>query len=452
MQQANTDMIKGSIFKSILWFSIPLLIGNFFQQLYNTVDSYVVGNFVDTNALAAVGASTPVINMLVGFFMGLSAGAGVVISQYFGGRRKEDMSKAVHSSIALTALLSAVFTVAGMLFTKPLLRAIGVPEEVLPHSSLYLTIYFAGMTFSLFYNMGSGILRAVGDSRHPLFYLAVASIVNIILDFTFVCGFHMGIAGVAIATIIAQAVSSAMVMYKLMHTGEDYKVELRKIRFHKKMIRKIIAFGFPAACQQSITSFSNVVVQSYINGFGTAAMAGYSATLRIDGFLQLPLQSFNMAITTFVGQNIGARKYKRVKKGIFAAWVMSSLIILAGSVGMYFGAPLLISVFTNDPQVIANGSSMLRIFSRAYIALAVVQVLNGALRGAGLSKVPMFFMLGCFVVLRQIYLMIAVPMTHSLMVVMAGWPITWVGCAAGMFLYYVRADWLPQETGMEGKE
>ena len=296
MQQANTDMIKGSIFKSILWFSIPLLIGNFFQQLYNTVDSYVVGNFVDTNALAAVGASTPVINMLVGFFMGLSAGAGVVISQYFGGRRKEDMSKAVHSSIALTALLSVVFTVAGMLFTKPLLRAIGVPEEVLPHSSLYLTIYFAGMTFSLFYNMGSGILRAVGDSRHPLIYLAVASLVNIALDFLFVCGFHMGIAGVAIATIIAQAVSSAMVMYKLMHTQEDYKLELRKIHFHKKMVKKIIAFGFPAALQQSITSFSNVIVQSYINRFGATAMAGYSAAIRIDGFLQLPLQSFNMPL------------------------------------------------------------------------------------------------------------------------------------------------------------
>ena len=451
LQSANTDMIDGSIFQSIFWFSIPLLIGNFFQQLYNTVDSYVVGNFVNTNALAAVGASTPVINMLVGFFMGLSTGAGVVISQYFGARQGDAMSRAVHSAMALTGLLSIVFTGLGLLYTGPLLRAIGVPEDVLPHSSLYLMIYFCGITFSLFYNMGSGILRAVGDSRHPLLYLAVASIVNIILDFTFVCGFHMGIAGVAIATIMAQAVSSFMVMHKLMHTREDYKVEIRKIRFHKKMIRKIIAFGFPAACQQSITSFSNVVVQSYINRFGTAAMAGYSATLRIDGFLQLPLQSFNMAITTFVGQNIGARKYKRVKKGIFAAWVMSSLIILAGSVGMYFGAPLLISVFTNDPQVIGNGSSMLRIFSRAYIVMPVIQVLNGALRGAGLSKVPMFFMLGSFVVLRQIYLLVAVPMTHSLMVVMAGWPITWVICAAGMFLYYVKADWLPKEAGPEGE-
>ena len=451
LQQSDTDMIEGGIFKSILWFSIPLLIGNFFQQLYNTVDSYVVGNFVNTNALAAVGASTPVINMLVGFFMGLSAGAGVVISQYFGGKQKEEMSRAVHSSVALTALLSIVFTGAGMVLTKPLLRAIGVPEEVLPHTSLYLLIYFGGITFSLFYNMGAGILRAVGDSKHPLIYLAVASLVNIALDFLFVCGFHMGIAGVAIATIIAQAVSSAMVLYKLMHTQEDYRIELRKVRFHKKMVRRIVSLGFPAALQQSITSFSNVVVQSYINFFGAAAMAGYSAMLRIDGFLQLPLQSFNMAITTFVGQNIGARKYKRVKKGIWAAWAMCSLVILVGSVCMYFFASFLISIFTDDAQVIANGSGMLRIFSTAYIILPVIQILNGALRGAGLSKIPMFFMLGCFVVLRQIYLMIAVPMTHNMFVVLTGWPVTWVICAIGMLIYYVKADWLPKEAEEQGE-
>lgn len=446
MQQANTDMIGGGIFKSILWFSIPLLIGNFFQQLYNTVDSYVVGNFVNTNALAAVGASTPVVNMLVGFFMGLSAGAGVVISQYYGAKRGEDMSKAVHSAMALTALLSVVFTGVGLLLTKPLLSAIGVPQEVLPHSSLYLMIYFSGITFSLFYNIGAGILRAVGDSKHPLFYLAVASVVNIALDFLFVCGFHMGIAGVAIATIIAQAVSAFMVMDKLMRTKEDYRVEIRKIHFHKKMIRKIISFGFPAALQQSVTSFSNVIVQSYINIFGASAIAGFSAMLRIDGFLQLPLQSFNMAITTFVGQNIGARQYKRVKKGIWAAWLMSTVVIVVGSVCMYFFAHFLISVFTDDAEVIANGSGMLRVFSYAYFVLPVIQILNGALRGAGLSKIPMFFMLGCFVGLRQIYLMIAVPMTHNLFVVLTGWPVTWVICAVGMLIYYLKADWLPKEA------
>lgn len=262
IQNKNTDMIGGGIFRSIFWFSVPLLIGNFFQQLYNTVDSYVVGNYVNTSALAAVGASTPVINMLVGFFMGLSAGAGVVISQYFGAQKGDEMSKAVHASMALTALLSLIFTVLGLAFTRPLLVAIGVPEDVLPHSSLYLMIYFTGITFSLFYNMGAGVLRAVGDSTHPLIYLAAACMVNVVLDFLFVCGFHMGIAGAAIATVIAQGVSCVMVMGKLMRAKADYRVEIRRIRFHKKMIRRIISFGFPAALQQSITSFSNVVVQS----------------------------------------------------------------------------------------------------------------------------------------------------------------------------------------------
>ena len=212
------------------------------------------------------------------------------------------------------------------------------------------------------------------------------------------------------------------------------------------MTLRIVSIGFPAALQQSITSFSNVIVQSYINRFGAAAIAGYSTTLRIDGFLQLPLQSFNMAITTFVGQNIGARQYKRVKKGIRAAWLMSSAIILVGAVCMFFGAGFMVRIFTKDAQVIANGTAMLRIFSAAYIVLPVVQILNGALRGAGLSKVPMFFMLGCFVVLRQIYLAIAVPRTNDLLVVIAGWPLTWVVCAIGMFCYYKKANWLPKEA------
>lgn len=439
---SRTDLIRGNIVTSILLFSIPLLIGNLFQQLYNTVDSYVVGNYVNTGALAAVGASASVINMLVGFFMGLSAGAGVVISQYFGGKRTQDMSDAIHSALALTALLSALFTVVGIAFTRPLLKAIGIPDEVLPHSTLYLTIYFGGITFSLFYNIGAGILRAVGDSKNPLYYLVAACMVNIVLDFLFVRGFHMGVAGVAIATVIAQAVSSCMVMYKLMHTREDYRVEIRKIRFHKHMIRRIIAIGFPTALQQSITSFSNVIVQSYINRFGTAAIAGYSATIRVDGFLQLTLQSFSMTIITFVGQNIGAKEYRRVKKGVFAALAMSMSIIIAGCFAMCFAGGPLIGIFTKDAEVIANGSMMLRLFSFGYWLLPIIHILSGALRGAGKARIPMYFMLGSFVILRQIYLAIALPMTHSLMAVMAGWPATWAVCAVGTMIYYFKADWL----------
>lgn len=307
----------------------------------------------------------------------------MVISQYFGGGRTEQMQPAIHSSLALTAILSVLFTALGLSFTKPLLHAIGVPEDVMPNSALYLSIYFWGMTFSLFYNMGSGILRAIGDSKNPLFYLIAASLVNIVLDFLFVCGFGMGVEGAAIATIIAQAVSAALVMGKLLMTREIYRVRLGEICFDRKMIRRIVDIGLPAAIQQSITSFSNVIVQSYINYFGTAAMAGYSATLRVDGFLQLPLQSFNMTITTFVGQNIGAKEYKRVKKGIFTSWLMCSGIILVGSVIMFLKAPSIIGIFTEDAAVISVGSSMIRIFGSAYLFLPIIQILNGALRGAG---------------------------------------------------------------------
>lgn len=439
----SRELVEGNILKAIIVFAIPLLIGNLFQQLYNTVDSYVVGNYVSTSALAAVGASTPVINMLVGFFMGLSTGAGVVIAQYFGSGDSAKVSDAVHSAMALTILLSVLFTAAGISFTGPLLRGIGVPEDVLPHSMQYLTIYFGGITFSLIYNMGAGILRAVGDSRTPLIFLAAASMINIVLDLLFVCSFDMGIAGVGIATVMAQAVSASLVLYKLMRTHDSYHLELRKLRFHKEIVRRIIEIGFPAALQQSITSFSNVIVQSYINSFGTVAIAGYSTTIRIDGFLMLILQSFNMTITTFVGQNIGAGKYKRVKRGIFVSWAACSVIVLVIALFLNRNADSLISVFTSDAEVIAIGG-MLRLFSAFYIVHPVIQILNGALRGAGHSKVPMFFMLGSFVVLRQIYLAIAVPLTDSVMVVLAGWPITWVICAVGMAFYYFKVNWLPE--------
>lgn len=441
----NRELVEGNILQAIIRFAIPLLIGNLFQQLYNTVDSYVAGNYVSTGALAAVGASTPVINMLVGFFMGLSAGAGVVIAQYFGGEQKKELSDAVHSSMALTVLLSVLFTAAGVLFAEPLLRGIGVPEDVLPYSLLYLKIYFGGITFSLIYNIGAGILRAVGDSRTPLYFLAVACVINIALDLLFVCAFSMGIAGVGIATVTAQAISAALVLYKLLRTQDSYRLELRKIRFHKAVTYRIIAIGFPTALQQSVTAFSNVIVQSYINSFGTAVVAAYSATIRIDGFLMLILQSFNMTITTFVGQNFGAGEFRRVKKGIYVSWAVCSVLILAGAITMNRLAEPLIGIFTSDAEVIAAGGEMLRMFSFFYIVHPVIQILNGALRGAGHSKVPMYFMLGSFVVLRQIYLAIAVPRTNSVMAVMFGWPLTWIICAIGMVAYYLKVDWLPEE-------
>lgn len=438
----STDLINGKIWKAILWFSIPMLVGNLFQQLYNTVDSYVVGNFVSSGALAAVGQSTPIINTLVGFFTGLATGAGVVIAQYFGGNHLNKMKKAIHTSIALTLILCVLFTILGIGLSKQILILIGSPDSVMAPASLYLRIYFCGISFVCIYNMGSGILRAVGDSKTPLYYLIVASIINIILDFVFVLYFHMGVAGAGWATFIAQGVSALLVMIKLVFSKEIYKVEFKDISIDMPILKKIIEIGIPTALQQSIVSFSNVIVQSYINSFGANAVAGYTSYVKIDGFLQLPIQSFAMAITTFTGQNIGAHAIDRVKKGLRTTMAMTFGVTTIGVLIIYIFGEQLVGIFSSDPEVIKYGYLMARIFAAGYLTLPVIQIISGALRGVGLSNIPMYFMVGTFVFLRQIYLAIAVPLTHNIGIVFAGWPVTWVICMIGLLIYYFRVHWL----------
>lgn len=438
----STDLINGKIWKAILWFSIPMLVGNLFQQLYNTVDSYVVGNFVSSGALAAVGQSTPIINTLVGFFTGLATGAGVVIAQYFGGNHLNKMKKAIHTSIALTLILCVLFTILGIGLSKQILILIGSPDSVMAPASLYLRIYFGGISFVCIYNMGSGILRAVGDSKTPLYYLIVASIINIILDFVFVLYFHMGVAGAGWATFIAQGISALLVMIKLVFSKEIYKVEFKDISIDMPILKKIIEIGIPTALQQSIVSFSNVIVQSYINSFGANAVAGYTSYVKIDGFLQLPIQSFAMAITTFTGQNIGAHAIDRVKKGLRTTMAMTFGVTTIGVLIIYIFGEQLVGIFSSDPEVIKYGYLMARIFAAGYLTLPVIQIISGALRGVGLSNIPMYFMVGTFVFLRQIYLAIAVPLTHNIGIVFAGWPVTWVICMFGLLIYYFRVHWL----------
>lgn len=432
----NTDLLEGSIWKSILVFSLPLLVGNLFQQLYNTVDSYVVGNFVSSHALAAVGQSTSIINMLVGFFMGLATGAGVVIAQYYGAKETKHMQDAIHTSLALTFVLCIVFTVLGIFLARPILEMIDSPKEVLPLATLYLQIYFGGVSFSLIYNMASGILRALGDSKNPLIYLVISSLVNIVLDFVFVLYFDLGVAGVGIATTLAQLVSAILVMYQLMHTDQDYKVYLRKIRFEKSILSRIITIGIPAALQNSIVSFSNVIVQSYISKFGSAAVAGYSTTTKLDGFLQLPIQSFSMAVTTFVGQNYGAQNYKRVRKGLYTTLLMCEIVIVIGAFLIYTNGDFLVGLFSKDKDVIVAGVTMISVFAPGYIFLPLSHVTAGALRGVGLSKIPMYSMILCFVFLRQIYLFVATKLSSELITVFLGWPVTWIVNAALLMLYY----------------
>lgn len=445
MKEKTQDLTKGSIVKAIILFSIPLLVGNLFQQLYNAVDSYVVGNYVGTNALAAVGASTPVINMLIGFFMGISTGAGVVIAQYFGAEDTKRMRRAIHNSIALTLIMGVVLTVIGLFFTDPLLHAIGVPDEVFDQASLYLSIYFWGLIFVMIYNMASGILRSVGDSKRPLYFLIFSSAVNIALDFLFVKGFGWGVAGAGYATLIAQAVSAFMVMFVLIKTDEDYKVVLKEIGFDKDILKRIIKIGLPTGFQQSIVSLSNVIVQSYINVYGSSVIAGYSVTVKIDGFVNLPLQAFNMAVTTFVGQNIGAKKYDRVKKGAYMTTFLAMLTIGTFVILMYFFGRDFIALFNQEKEVIEAGRLMQLVFLPFYIVLPINQVINGVLRGAGRSSVPMYVMVFSFVVLRQAYLFVITKLTSDIAYVFFAWPVTWIVCSVIFLIYFFKVDWLPQE-------
>ena len=449
MKGNTQDLTKGSIVKAIILFSVPLLIGNLFQQLYNAVDSYVVGNYVGKVALAAVGASTPIINMLIGFFMGISTGAGVVIAQFFGAGDLSKMKKAIHNSIALTLVIGVVLTVVGLVFNDPILKAIGVPSDVFSEASTYLSIYFWSLIFVMIYNMGSGILRSVGDSKRPLYFLIFSSVINIVLDFLFVKNFGFGVAGAGYATLIAQAISAIMVMYVLMKTEDSYKVVLKDIKFDKEILLKIIKIGLPTGFQQSIVSLSNIIVQSYINVYGASVIAGYSVTIKIDGFVNLPLQAFNMAITTFVGQNIGAKQYNRVKKGAYITTFLAMVTIGFFVVIMYFFGRDFIALFNQEKDVIDAGRLMQLTFLPFYIFLPINQVINGVLRGAGRSAVPMYVMIFSFVFLRQIYLFLVTKVTSDVVYVFLGWPTTWVVCSLIFIVYFFKVQWLPQEKGAE---
>lgn len=435
-------MTEGVIWKEILLFSIPLLLGNLFQQLYNAVDSVVVGNYIGAQALAAVGSSAPVINLLVSFFMGLAVGAGVIISRYFGARKKEELHIAVHTSLALTFAAGLVMTLIGVLISPYVLQWVGTPSDVMESSVLYLRIYFLGILSVMVYNMGSGILRAVGDSRNPLYFLIVSSVTNIILDMLFVIVFHMGIAGVGWATLIAQTISAVLTMLLLMRTKEEYQVKLKHIRFHKHMLYEIVRLGLPSGLQNAIVSFSNVIVQSNINAFGSLAMAGCGSYTKIDGFAILPVMSYSMALTTFTGQNMGAKKYDRVKQGAKTGILMSVITIVCISALLLMLGPNVLAIFSSDPTVINYGLYMMHVLAPGYIFLAISHAFNGIIRGAGITTVPMIVMVTCWCGLRMVWILTSVPLFHDIGVVFMGWPLTWIASALWLFLYYRKGKWM----------
>ena len=435
------DMTEGSILRHLITFAIPLLIGNLFQQLYNMVDTWVVGNYVSDAAFAAVGTVGPIINMLIGFFLGLSSGAGVVISQYYGAGQEEQVRRTVHTAITMTLVLGVLFTFIGVGMTPAMLKFMRTDAEVLPESTAYLRIYFAGVLGLMVYNIGAGILRAVGDSRRPFYFLVVSALLNTGLDLLFVLVFHMGVEGVALATVIAQGVSALLVFITLMRSSACIRVELRQLRIHWDMLGKIIKVGIPAAIQMMITAFSNVFVQSYINVFGKAHMAGWTAYSKIDQLLFLPMQSLALASTTFVGQNLGKNQVARAKRGITYSFAMAATSTAVLMIPVIVFAPYTVAFFNKEPAVIEVGTLLLRYITPFYILCTVNQIYAGALRGAGNSRAPMVIMLASFVVFRQIYLfIISRLLPGSFLAVAMGYPAGWLLCSTATFIYFQRAN------------
>ena len=441
-KEARLDLTKGPIGRQIVQFTVPLLLGNIFQQFYNAADTVIVGRFVGKEALAAVGSSGSLINLLVSILMGIAVGAGVVVARYYGARQYQEMRDTIHTTIAFGLIAGVVMSVLGVLITPVILRWMQTPESVLDSSVLYFRIYFAGVLTTVMYNIGSGIYRALGDSKRPVYFLIIATLINVVLDLLFVAVFHMGIAGAAIATVISQAVSMVLVFYTMMREDTVYRVSWREIRIHRRFLRQIIAIGLPSGIQNGIVSLSNVVVQSNINSFGDVAMAGCGAYSKLDGFAILPASSFSLALSTFVSQNIGAEAYERAKKGAAFGLVAAMVISELADVGIYIAAPQLVGFFNDDPEVIRYGVLMARNIVYAYALVAYSNAMAGVLRGAGLSRVPMFVMVGCWCVLRVIWIQIMVPLTQDIRMVFWSYPITWVVSVTILTIYFFKVDWL----------
>ena len=435
-RRKDVDMTQGNITRHIISFALPLLIGNVFQQLYNTVDTWVVGNYVSNEAFSAVGTVGPIINMLIGFFMGLSSGAGVVISQYYGARRYEEVHDTVHTAMVMTLIMGVAFTAIGLAMTPFMLRLMNTPENVMPESTAYLTIYFSGILGLMVYNIGAGILRAVGDSQRPFYFLVVCAVMNTVLVLVFVLVFPMGVEGVALATILSQGTSAVLVVITLMRTDSCIKLRIRDLRLNFAMLGKIFRVGIPAAIQMAITAFSNIFVQSYINYFGDNCMSGWTAYAKIDQLLFLPMQSIALASTTFVGQNLGRNQVDRAKQGVRQALIIAiiSTLILMVPV-MVFASPV-VAFFNSKAEVVQIGTMLLHWLSPFYVLCCFNQIYSGALRGAGNSRAPMIIMLSSFVAFRQVYLFIMARVCNEIIPIAMSYPAGWLLCSTLTTIYY----------------
>lgn len=442
MEKTKNGITEGVIWKQLLLFFFPILIGTFFQQLYNTVDTIIVGQFVGTEALAAVGTTGTVINLLVGFFVGVASGATVIISQYFGANDRENLSKSVHTSMALAVVGGVVIMVIGIVTARPTMLAMGVPDDIMDDAVLYMNVYYLGIIGNLIYNIGTGVLRAIGDSRMPLYVLIVCCLANVVLDLLFVVVFHWGVFGVAFATILSQLISAVLLMIRLMGTQEAYRVELCKIRFHKDILKNVVRIGLPAGLQSVMYSFSNILIQASINSFGTTAIAAWAAIGKIDGFIWMVMNAFGIAVTTFAGQNFGARQYDRMKRCTRVGLGMCLGTIIALSALLFIFRYQLLMFFTGDAEVVNIGAQFYLVLAPSYFTFVFIEILSGAIRGAGEALQPM--LITCIGVcgLRVVWILLVVPYWHTMQMVAMNYPVSWVITAVIFVIYYLRGKWL----------
>ena len=431
-------MTEGNIWKQILLFSVPLVLGNLLQELYNTVDSVIVGNYVGSHGLAAVSAGTALINLFIAFSQGSAVGAGVLIAQYLGAEDQKATHSAVHTSLAVSIVLGVVLSVLAFLFGGQILIWMKTPESVLGEASVYLRIYGIGILFNIVYNMAAAVINAAGNAKKSLEYLGVASVLNIILDLALIAGAGMGAAGAAIATTISQLVSCVLALGYLMRSREIYRVEIRKIRIQKGMLFRIIALGLPTGIQNMLTSFSNVIVQSGVNGFGAGAMAGFGAYMKIDGFNIMPIRSFTMAITTFAGQNYGAGKGERVKKGMWITLAIGVIYTAITAVLLLTFSREMIGLFTKEPEVIRYGVLAMQYLCPFYAILSVMHILAGLARGLGKTLPPMLILITAMCVLRVFWVQLILPHWHSMDTLCMVYPISWILGMVMMAVYTWR--------------
>lgn len=442
MTSVRSSLTEGSIWKSMILFALPVFLSNVFQQLYNAFDAWCVGNYIDDNALAAVSSSGSLIFMMVSFFNGVAMGAGVIIARAYGAGEHEEMQKTIHTAIAFGLVTGVILTILGVLLTPRILVLMGTHEDVLPQSVEYFRYYFMGAIFTVMYNIFVGILHAVGDSKHPLYYLIFSTFVNIVLDMLFVADLGLGVGSAAVATTISQGISALLCFILLLRSDTPFRVYVRKIRFHKRQLIDILRYGIPSGVQNSVIAIANVFVQANINSFGKAAMAGCGSYSKLEGFAFLPVTCFTQALSTFVGQNLGAKNYGRVKKGVAFGVICSCTMAEIIGIVSYIFAPYLIDFFCDSEAAITAGTEHMRTICLFYCLLALSHCIASVMRGAGKATVPMYTMLICWCLIRVTYIFIAVKFRNELTTVSCAYPITWTLSSIIFIVYFFKVDWM----------